>query len=132
MVPALIQTAGNATPEHRLDILSTARRVWDAHFYLGQTFDLALSSRAPCYALQLDDAGLEFFETSIRLYGKSRATYFNIARCRQRQRRFEDALAAVHLSLAADPSYAPASELRVQLEDSLAAKSRISEVLPTA
>lgn len=114
-LPALLPLAGTADPPLRLALRSAVHEIWDAYFPIGERRDLAFALAALLFSLEYFDDALSFYELSLKLYGPTALTAYNMAMCHHRLHRLRLAQERVDEALALDPGFEDAKALRIRL-----------------
>jgi hypothetical protein len=80
-LPHLAPLAVAAGEDQRMRVLSAVTRAWDLYFHIGEPFDLGLALGRLAAALDAWPLALDFFEGSLRWYGRTDVTLAELARC---------------------------------------------------
>lgn len=116
-LPVLLERAGEAPETLRHELAVAAQRIWEAYFPLRENIDLAFHLGLLAMVLERWQEALGFFDQSLRLYGDSSATAYNVALCLHQLGENPAALERLHDALSAEPDFAAAEELRRELEE---------------
>ena len=106
---------GPPAPVLRDELLGVVARTWDGYFHIGEPHDLAFALGGLAAALAAWPEAAQYFEASLRWYGRAPATLVELAACDHRLGRLGAARARLDEALAVDPAYEPALALRAAL-----------------
>ena len=101
------------------DFIRTLERVWDNHYPMGESRDVAFEIGRHFYKLQRHSRARTFYEESLRFYGEHHITYYNLGLCLYKLGLRPEALTAFQKALELDESYSPARSWRVRVEGEL-------------
>jgi tetratricopeptide (TPR) repeat protein len=113
--PQLMELLGPAPQSLLEEVRRTAMRVWEGHFPIRETRDLAFH-----LGVLLCEAGfyldaLALFHESMALYGSNASTFYNLGLCLFHLEDRQGALEALDQALADDPDFEAAAALRAEI-----------------
>jgi putative S-adenosyl-L-methionine-dependent methyltransferase len=80
-LPHLAPLAARAGEAERLPLIAALCEAWDRYFHIGEPFDVSFELGKLAAALGAWPMALEFFEGSLRWYGRTDVTLAELARC---------------------------------------------------
>lgn len=101
------------------DLYEAVMNVWEMYFHLGEERDLPLMLGKLLYGLDYHEEAIDMFQHSLKLYGDQATTLCNLAQCHYDLFQLETAFAWVNQSLAIDPKFEPAHDLKAKIERDL-------------
>jgi tetratricopeptide (TPR) repeat protein len=80
-------------------------KIWDWHYPIGETQDLAFDLGLLLYQLDFYEAALGYFKLSLEEYGESATVYYNLGLCYYLLKRNKDSLLYLDMCLKLDPGH---------------------------
>lgn len=100
---------------HKRELFLAVARTWKNYFPIGEPRDLPFEVGRILFRIEYFEQSLEFYEESVRLFGKHKMTYHNMGLCYYYLRRLEAARDCFQTALDLDPNYSPAREWLMRL-----------------
>jgi hypothetical protein len=119
IAPFLMQQVGSASNAMKRDLRRTADRVWEQHFPLGESPDVAFHLGTLLYTMEHFPEAMEFFDHSIRLHGCEPGNSYNMALCHHALRQSVPALEWLDRTLELAPEFEAARALRIQIQSAI-------------
>ncbi|UCD93804.1 MAG: SAM-dependent methyltransferase [Candidatus Zixiibacteriota bacterium] len=114
--PAMLPLLNDASEIQKRETYNLIHKVWETYYSFGESTDVPFHLAGLLCQMRYYREALEFFDLSVKEYGYSPGTYFNMALCHVGLREMDRALECVHKALEMEPDFDPARGLRVQLE----------------
>lgn len=114
-LPRLHELVEEFTEDERFTVLQMAGRIWDGHYPLGETVDMAFEIGTLLLNLAFFQEALNFFHLSEKIYGKKTTVTFAKAAAYALNNHPQKAIDLLNELLHKDPLHRPAQELLHEL-----------------
>jgi hypothetical protein len=115
----LLAAASSASAPFKAEVVEAAARLWDSHYYIGESYDLAYDLGVLLYKLGEYRPAVPYFEHSLAYYGRQANALYNLALCHYMLDEFGAAMRCTTEAVRVDPSFEPAQALQRRLQDDL-------------
>jgi tetratricopeptide (TPR) repeat protein len=110
----------------RLEVYDAMQRVWNRYYHIEEKVDLPFHLGLLAYKMEYYAEALEYFQSSISLYGPDTSTWHNMGLCHHRQRHWKEALEYMDQTLELDPGYEAARAMKIELQSRLSSCEKAS------
>lgn len=101
---------------HKRELFLALARTWKNYFPIGEPHDVPFEVGRILFRMEYFEQALQFYEESIRLFGKHKMTYHNMGLCEYYLRRLQASRDCFLQALELDPDYGVSREWLVRIE----------------